>query len=448
MIKFVKNNSIFKYIIALIFVIVLTVLLFFIWQNQSEELVLWQYDSEGLVMGRVYQMQTGTNASNAGAMLGAYSPKDTTYEKELALYEQRSIFFDDIAVEDDEYIVYAHQSGMHGTVWGMFNLALCFLQVSSHTRLEIMHFVSVFLFSSSLSLLLFWVYKEFSKFACVFSGVVFLFSTWTIRAMTNLYWQYYLYIFILAISAILCYNYNNCKCAKINKFLLILLIFAMYYRFLGGFEFTSWIMIIVQIPLVFYFIKTNDKTQKFKWFKFAIKLALLELFAFAAALCTWFVQLILHTGEINSAINVFLTPILSRTALGQTSAISAEASTSFLQILNMYFVQENFILNLNILLLIIIYLLIFVIALIFVKNDKEKINRHISMFGAVVLSVLAVISWLFLAQQHSAAHAHIIFILFTCPFLLLAAAHIAICIKDMYNHFKLLHEKSKGNTHG
>ena len=125
--------------------------LFFVWQRS--EYTMWQYDSEGLVLGRMYQMQTGQDGGNPAGLLGGFDLPQGQNHGDACAYDQLGYYYDDMPVSAEQYWTYQHQSGLQGTAWGVFNRVLCLLRLQAQTRLSVMRIASAWLFCLMAALL-------------------------------------------------------------------------------------------------------------------------------------------------------------------------------------------------------------------------------------------------------------------------------------------------------
>lgn len=445
---FGKRSAILRVALSLGLITVCAAL--FVLLGQSADSQTWQYDSEGLVIGRMYQMQTGQNAKNPAGFLGAFDTPDSENDGAACAYDQFGLYVDDVPVTSRQYWVYTHQSGAQGMLYGAANRALCLLELPARARLSVLHFINAWLLCAAVFAICLWAKREWGVVPAVFCGAGLLLSPWTLRAGTNLYWQLWLYLGLFALAA---WVARMCAQKKTLSGLGLLALFAaLLFRFLCGFEFVSSVLVCVEVPFVYYFAKQcrGGVRACLQWLRAALGVALAGLSAFAAAMLIWFWQLYLHFDSAGRAISEMLAPIANRTgALGAAQAeYGASLAMPFGEVLRLYMMDDTVLFGVSVLGLLILYgvLLAGAVFATVKKGEKDTIQTHTALLAAVLTGAAAAVSWLVLARGHAAVHPHINYILWLLPFVPLCCAHIGMCAQTIYAYVRAELEARKGKA--
>ncbi len=416
--------------------ILLFLVLVFVFSYQFTQLWLstdyksWQQESESLVVGRMYQMQIGAH-SYAGIMQSVTEPIPAMHE----------LFLSSGASGDFENNThYWHQIGFYASILGLLNKMLFQFGASAEFRLNLCYFINIFAFILVLSVICMWVYKEFGKIASllVFTGT--LFSNWTLKSIGNLYWVVFLYLLPFALSAYFCKKYETENKIPFHAVLIIAL--SVFVKFLSGFEFTSTLLICMEVPVMYYLFKHfKNKTNFKKYFSFALKTSIASIIAFIAAIIIWFVQIFIGFGDLQLAIEEFLLPIGMRTGFlrdlvdNDMPILVESLNAPIAEIFAIYLKQDSIYLGLNMQIILIIYLIItlpvILICKVFNKDTLFKIN--ICLFATCFIAFLAPVSWFVLGRGHSYIHTHINYILWFMPLLPMMLLHLGYNIKTIFS---------------
>ncbi|MEG2394969.1 MAG: hypothetical protein RSC36_08045, partial [Ruthenibacterium sp.] len=378
----------------------------------------WDTESEGYVIGRMYQMQRGLTQSNPAGFMGIY-------RDEVTHYTTADLFLQDAQVTPDIFWTYTHQTGLQGTAAGVMNLALCALKLPPQSRLAVLSFVNVWLFCVLLAGVCLWVYRELGFVAAALCCAGTLFSPWALCSMGNLYWAMWLYLLPFLLCAWLCRRYESAD--RLPRWVYPVVAGAVFLRFLCGFEFTSSVLICTEIPVVYYLLKHWDDTenraaQRKKWLLTGLWLGLWCLVAFAAAMLTLFVQSMLHWGSLARGLEEIFKTVSFRTGAFRSTfnppgVYGESLAVPLAEILRRYFTQETVTggLTMGALMLMDTVWVALTAALFAVKKQTRLLLRSAKLFVVTLVAMLAPMSWFILARGHSSIHVGINYVLWLLP---------------------------------
>ncbi len=385
----------------------------------------WDSFSEAFVAGRVYQMQVG-HENPGGFLMAEKGPEGSVIGEELLLFNGQ---FENTSV-------YFHQIGLQGTVLGVLNRVLCALSFQSLLRLQSLYFVVIWSFLAIFGSVCYWVYKEFGFGTACFLFFVVMTSSWTQRSIGNLYWVTSLLLLPFMVNLWICRYYEYSK--KVPIWTNIIIIISLFIRFACGYEFTSTILISMEIPVIYYWIKHHKDTKK--WFLAALYNGLAGIATFAFSIGAWLCQLRVYFGTWELAIREMLTPIATRTGLFSNildylpdnielvTQDSLEASV--MDIIQTYLTNSEIAFGFTMMEIIGIYILILTITLgvCAFKRDKNEIFKHIKLAVVSIVAFMAPISWHILGHGHSYFHETINYILWFLPFVPMVMIHMGNCV--------------------
>ena len=415
-----------QWVNVLLFVLLvtcLTVILYTGWINENP--TSWDTESEGYVIGRMYQVQHSQTENNRAGFMGIY--RDTVNQ-----YTTAELFLKDEPVSPDMFWAYTHQCGLQSNVASAINLGLCLFGFAPQSRLTILAFLNTWLFCLIFAAFCVWVYRELGAIAALLCCAGTMFSPWTLRSMGNLYWVMWAYLLPFVLCTWLCRRYEAAD--GLPKRAYALIVGTVLLRLLCCFEFSSSLLVAMELPVVYYFIKhfrgEKAQEQRKKWLRIALILGGLGLAAFAAAILVWLVQLTLHYGGFTAALDEILHTISLRTgAFGNVYEAAGDFKESLdvpvLQVVATYFTQGTLTggLTMGGLLLVESGFTILTSILFACKREIQLLRRNLQLFFVVLFSTLAPLSWFVLAHGHSVVAIEISYVLFLVPTLPLLLAH-------------------------
>ncbi len=285
--------------------------------------------------------------------------------------------------------------------------------------------------------------------------IVVLPSPWIQMSIGNLYWVTGLFFLPMAINCWVCRYYENKP--KIPLWTNAIIALALLIRFACGFEFTSAVLISMEIPVMYYLLKHRKKAKK--WFKAALLNGIAGIGAFLLAMGIWLAKLVTFYGTLQRALLQLLTPIATRVGLfgdvlnvlepDVKVIIENSLQKPLVEILNYYLMADNVIFNITMMECILIYATILALTIIACKatNLKQALYHHGKLAAIVLLAFTAPVSWFVLGRGHASLHTHINFILWFTPLIPFMAFHIGYCVTTgtsiIIKHIKQKNTKDK-----
>lgn len=358
----------------------------------------WQVDSERSVWDRIYEDIHFGFMHHAG-LLGECK-FETTY------------------MYDPEHFVYTAQIGLQGLAFGILSRYL-------HMTQSQLYFTETLLMILCLAFLAWWIWSEFGYGTAIGYTILLFFNNWLTVSARNLYWVLWTMIFpFLCTLFILRLEEKTGK--DVSKRLFLWGFLSIFIRCACGYEFISSVMINLELPVFYYAIKNKWKIKclirKF------LQLALSAILAFACSVVGVIIQnyFYLNTG-VREAINAFLFHVLFRTGVGGTDQyqgmIRDSLEASRLSIVETYLnegVPLLFGFCMNILIVFVFTgMLLSMIDARYCKEIDEKRRKLLALDAIVCISFCGFLSWLVLAKGHSYIHTHIVYMMWSLPFLLL-----------------------------
>lgn len=390
----------------------------------------WDTESEGYIIGRMYQMQRSLTQDNPAGFMGIY-------RDEVNHFTTAELFLQDAPVTNDIFWTYTHQSGIQGTVAGVINLVLCALKLAPQQRLAVLSFLNVWLFCLLFAAIVFWIYREMGLVAAALCCGGTLFSPWTLCSIGNLYWVMWLYLLPLALGFWLCRTHEQRD--RLPRWAYAAIAASVFFRFLCGFEFTSSVLICMEIPVVYYCVKHwGDAAQRKKWLRAALWLGVCGLAAFVGAMLVLCVQSVMHWGGFARALEEILRTVSVRTgafgSMFDAPGVYGESlAVPISEILRSYLGEYTVTGGLTMRALLCVWAAVTALtAALFAYRRQAALLRRTAVFTLTVLvSLLAPVSWFVLARGHSSIHVGINYILWLLPVLPLLLAHCGWCCHAM-----------------
>lgn len=357
----------------------------------------WDGYSELTAVGRIIQVQQGWSSS--GGFLGVYTEEWGDGEGYMMLKEPPAIS------DNDGYKPYTHQSGLQGTLFGL--LARALRGINGETRLNALYFVNSTLFYALAFALCLGLTARFGGLAGMLAMVSIVFSPWLTMGVKNLYWVLWTWLLPCAAGMALCAAHR-----ATGKFSLrwhALCFAAVFVRCLCGFEYLSTLLILMEIPLVLEWAASPRERRG--WFGQMFLAGVTGVSGAAAALLVWLVQCWLWFRDFSMAVECVLGTALARVGVegAGVEVIELEQELSRLGVVRMFLTEGAPLVEIGGIGLGLPALLaaaLAAMAVIFALNRKTPARWL--MAGALwLLSAAAPISWMLLAKEHSALHAHL-----------------------------------------
>ena len=293
----------------------------------------WQRNSESLVIGRMYEMEhpiSGSwtlrysnlaselssekvdNFTNQGNYLIRFGDSNTTYQLYLGNTEKIS----------EPIIVYTSQSGLQGTLFGTIALALKLFGLSASSRLSVLYLLNTTLLFALFLNLCVWLKDIMGIIPVSFVFLTLLQSQWILDSARNLYWVFWTCLLPLTVTLSIVRKINRNE--TVGKWHYAVLIASVVFRCMCGFEFISFVLVIAELPFVYYFLK--DRKNRKRWFFLSAKTGLLMVFGFLIALIVWAAQNFLALDDPAEALSIIVSVIAKRTGAFWGDDVSSHLS--------------------------------------------------------------------------------------------------------------------------
>ena len=369
-------------------VLVLSVFLT-MWRHNASDYLTGNWDrySQDLVFGRILQMQQGQSAP--GGFLGSYTPEwgDT---------QNRRLFRDGAAPAATEFVSYTHQSGLQGTLLGLVNRGLLGLFPDGARRETMLYTVNSVLFYAAALCVCLAVWRAVGALPGAACLAAVLLAPWVQRGMKDLYWCLWTWLLPLLAALLVC--------RLRRRWCYALVAAAVLVRCMCGFEFISTLLILCELPLVYWFFACPE--QRGDWFRRMAGVGFAAVGGVAAALGVWLWQGRLYFGSwAQSADNIARTVSLRVTAL-ETASLP-ESTVTVGEVLRLYFVQDATpLLQLGPVSLTVRGLLA-VTGVLLAAALLLRWREVLPMAVVWGVSLLGPVSWMVLSKTHSAVHTHL-----------------------------------------
>lgn len=284
-----------------------------------------------------------------------------------------------------------------------------------------LHFANSVALAVVFMLVALWFWKEFNPVAGLAVILCAYLSHWMVASGRNLYWMLWLLFLPFLLVLFLFWNakFEN---KKWFPFVLAIVVFvACFAKFACGYEYTSAVLIAMEVPIVYYAVKRKWPLKKYLFF--AIVAGAASLLAFAAAFSINMAQLVGQLGGFENAKDAIMLIISQRTgAFGTelTGPFEASMEIPLITVYDSYLLGGPMPLIRSYRMSTFIYLFIGVCVLCWLDDRRfPKIcaNRHKlnALNVAIWVSFLGPFSWFTLAKGHSWIHRHITHILWSIP---------------------------------
>ena len=437
--------------LLLCFISLLIVLISGMWKNQQEQ--GWQADSEILVWGRIDESQR-KGVFSRGGLLRGYHGLGEDYMIAPELYVQGKL-----PAEAD--IPYCRQSGAQGTFFTLIAMVVENTIGREYVPKVIWGINSV-LFVWVMLLLSWWLFHEFGWGAALGSISCIVLCPWLTKSMANAYWVIWTMLLPMVITAFMGYSINaSGKSANKLKWYLILFL-GIFLRFLCGYEFMSTIMIASEIPIFFYFLKSKHKEERRQWFIIAFVIGCVEIFAFVISIGITIIQIASLPGStFMQGVESIVSAVKYRTGAfveqqdmqRYVPAIVNALEKGRLEVVTDYLKSSEKLWLSFSAKEICKFWLTSVAVRFLVDTLCEKKRRtagwNFILQGLIIcLSLMAAVSWYYLAAAHAALHSYIDYVIMQIPFVPIAIAfsfqNFVCIIWKLFNRFRGLVSKNIG----
>ena len=393
---------------------------------------LWDDQSQDLVFGRMLQMQQGQ--STPGGFMGAYRITGETAEN-------RYLFRENAAPDPAAFSAYTDQSGLQGTALGIVNKVLGMFQPDGESRERILYGLNSTLFYAVTLCLCGFVASVWGVGPALAWLAAVLLSPWLQRGMKDLYWCLWLWWLPALAGLALCALTR--RRGRTPPWAFALPFAAVLVRCLCGFEFISDYLVLSEIPLVFCWARCLCSGRPARvWVGRMAGTGLAGLGGMAGALGAWLVQGRLFFGSWSASAAHMGWIIGLRNSLSDDGI----AVVTVPQVLRTYLLDDTtpllqlggFGVRLPVLAGTCLAALALAAAVLALR-DRAALKELLPPLCVWVLSFLAPLSWLVLSKAHSAAHPHIIPMLWHFAFVPVSCALLVLLAKTLWRALRPAH---------
>ena len=358
---------------------------------------VWDGYSELTAVGRIVQVQQGW--SGQSGFLGTYTDDWNDGEGYRWLKEPVK------ASDMDGYRAYVHQSGLQGSFFGA--LARLLRVINGEARLNALYFTASTLFYA----LAFWLClalgRRLGPGAGLAAAACVVFSPWLTSGVKNLYWVLFTWLLPLAAGVGQCAFFR--REGRFSRRWLALAFGAVLVRCLCGFEYISTLLILMEAPLVLAW--AEDKPRRMAWLRQMVRTGLAGVGGVLAALLVWLGQCWHYYGSLAEALQCVLGTALARMGVegAGVEVIQTGGELSRLDVILQFFLESGSVVSLGSLEVTLPPLAAAALAAALLVKALEKGEKPLSraLGWLLLLSAAAPASWMLLAKEHAALHAHL-----------------------------------------
>jgi len=345
----------------------------------------WQMDSESIILGKINNSRMNGIFDNYG-LLG----------------------------------IYIQQIGLQGIGFSILDA----ITGTATIRVGIMYAINSGILTCIIFTVLYWIYKEFGIMSATVGYITTMYSNWIIVSARNLYWVTWTFLLPFLCILLLLYLEDKKKVYK-TKWMCIAAFVTIFLRSACGYEFIPSIMIVTELPLIYYAIK-----NRWKFINYVRRAALIGLSAIAAFLFALIINLVQITAYLQSfpdAIEYMKMVIHKRTGffnMVAESIIQESLDASLSSVILKYFIEGKEIIwglrMVHIILIVIIFIALSFLSKKYSPTIAKNRNKLVALSATVGVSFFAPIFWFILAKGHAYHHLHINYMLWSLPFTILA----------------------------
>lgn len=418
-----KINHRYKIFALLLIFSLLAVVCLEFWKCQPQS--AWQADSEALVWGRMADAQK-SGIMTKGGLLRSY-----TLDESMDIHDIWKLYAQNDLPEQADSI-YSRQSGLQGTVDACLAVIMQALGIGNESIQNMIWRLNSTALVFTVLLLCWWIFEEFGWAATLGSASCLLLSTWLKNTMANAYWVTWTMFLPLVITAFM--GRSRAVYGHIKKRWYVVLFVCMLIRFLCGYEFTSTVMLATEVPVLYYFLKADDRNKKMQWVRMAFFIGIVELAAFAVSLGITVIQIMAWEQQgFMAAVSCIVDAVKYRTGAMVTQsdmqqygeAISNSLQISRLSVVKNYLTSSEVLWNTWSMRELCFFWLTSAVCC---KLSGHISRRELLGQGLVLgLSILTALSWYFMASGHAHIHTTVDYLLWMIPF-------VPLCVGFMFKN--------------
>lgn len=373
----------------------------------------FQRDSEALVISRLVQSEARGVFDQAG-MLSLYRGDSKLSDSQIAIREYSQAYPNEVPV----YKPYTSQIGLQGIILSVLAKVLPF---SAAVKLELFWLVNVVLLAVVCISIVYWFYREWGITVAGVVFATFLFSPWLTVMARNLYWVWWGY-YLPFIVGLMVLAYEERTGKYYSGWIECLLFITILLKCSNGYEFISTVLLSMMVPLVYYGV-----ANQWSWRLFLHRAIVWG----SSGIAAFFTCLAIHAWQLSSLYGTWWSGLLAifqnagRRTAGNATLYDSSVRDSLLasnsEVVLKYLIS---------------FALVWIIALAIAtfklyKYKRFQNQRIFALFCATALSLVAPLSWFFLAKAHSYIHTHINYVLWYMPFAFFALAFVAVSLAEM-----------------
>lgn len=406
----INRRYIFLFIISVISTIILTLGFFNNkWGIANQEWFdNYQIDSEMLVVNRLENSKQNGILNDAALL---------------------TFSFDN---EANSSVIYSGQIGLQGIVFSIIDK---YIDNDLNKMIKLFHLLISLFNALILTGIILWAYLEFGIITYCTLLITTTISQWITVFGRNLYWVIGLSFLPFLVVAFMLYIQSEKK-KNLNCILYISIFLILFIKSACGYEYISTVLISMEIPVIYYAIKDKWNLKEAATKFLLIGLAGVCGFMVAIIINAW--QIGLTQGGIKNGFDAILYNVEKRT-VGDPSKVDpiyAESLSANVSIVLQRYFNDGYIFDFSNIVtrtktlgfyrvtykeIIEVYTIFIGMIVIYNKYTKGTViysRKGVAIFIAMIISILAPLSWFILAKGHSYIHTHINFILWHIPFTL------------------------------
>ncbi|HCT63580.1 MAG TPA: hypothetical protein DIC19_05720 [Erysipelotrichaceae bacterium] len=406
-------------------------------------------ESQSLVIGSVLEYKLNGFMTGLGRLSRIDYKSSNWYENVYFTYQ---FYLNIKEYKGQSFEMYYSQLGGQGVLFRVLEKVFTVLNLDAATKYMYFQQFSSTLYILLLSTIIYIIMREFGKLAGVFGLASILLSHWVILISQNLYWVVWTWFLPMIVSMVYVHKYFNKSSKKHFRIYLLILFISVAFRALCGYEFISSILVSAVIPYLYALIKT--KTNLRKSIGDLLKISITAISAFITVITAHLIYIAFTWKSFKGAYDFLLFVILKRTHGNLVDSFSDDypifgqsLDVPLLEVLNTQFNTSlliyqwdntTFILRFYHLFFIILIAFFFIIYLVVKDMKLNRGYKNLAISVGLIISFLSPITWFVLAKGHTAAHPHLIPILWYLPFLIFGMSSVgyAISMLDL-SRFKI-----------
>lgn len=361
--------------------------------------------SNVLVAGRMMQIAEGQTTSG---FLGVYT-------QEWGDPQNYVLFQTDADITQLTYQPYLDQSGLQGSFLGIINLTLKVVGISGNIREAILSMLLSFLFWLLLLVIAWKLATEIHPLAGFIFISAYMGSPYAVRAANSYYWAVFTWLLPIAV-VLLTAKRTYTSDFKNNKLFYCAIALAIIIKCACGFEYTTTVMVMSELPLVFAFFNVETTRERWKVLSTAFKIGISELIGFFIALAVWVLQLcnyydVSNGGDVAEKLRIIVGTRIGLVHIEGDGISEAQESFTRIQTVARYFSNEFACIEIAgikvgtfTVILVTIFCVVLAVLILHYKHRPKEVQKVIAIAATTAIAYLAPASWLFLASGHAWVH--------------------------------------------